>query len=72
MRESLLLLASITVALMLASGAALIVQKEHARAAFPGIDGKIAFSSRRDGTDVRQPVQQGAGVGGRNSGGSIL
>jgi hypothetical protein len=37
----LLLLASMALATLLASVVALIAPKEHARAAFPGIDGKI-------------------------------
>jgi hypothetical protein len=41
-------LASMAATLVLASGAALVVPNEHARAAFPGINGKIVFSSDRD------------------------
>lgn len=36
-------------ALVLASVVALVVPKEHAKAAFPGTNGKIAFTSRRAG-----------------------
>ena len=44
-RKTVLLLASMTAALVLAIGVALVVPKEQARAAFPGMNGKIAFLS---------------------------
>ena len=49
MRKTALLLASVAVALLMASATTLIVPKERAEAAFPGINGKIAFLSDRDG-----------------------
>jgi Tol biopolymer transport system component len=50
MRKTVLLLALVGAALLLASGVALVMPKEQARAAFPGISGKIAFEKPgRDG-----------------------
>jgi hypothetical protein len=47
MKRTLLLSASMTLATLLASVVALVAPKEQARAAFPGINGKIVFV--RDG-----------------------
>jgi hypothetical protein len=47
MKRTLLLLASMALATLLASMVALVAPKERARAAFPGINGKIVFV--RDG-----------------------
>jgi Tol biopolymer transport system component len=49
MKKTFLLLASVTVALLMASVVALVVPKERARAAFPGINGKIVFERDPDG-----------------------
>src|SRR5215203_811272 len=49
MRRVVLLLASMAAAMLLVSGAAMFAPEEQARAAFPGINGKIAFLSDRDG-----------------------
>src|SRR5215216_5273635 len=43
MKRTLLLLASMALATLLASVVALVAPKEQARAAFPGINGKIVF-----------------------------
>ena len=48
MRKTVLLLATMSAALMLASVVALVAVDEQAHAAFPGINGKIAFVSDRD------------------------
>jgi len=50
-KRTVLLLASITAGLVLASVVALGVPNEKARAAFPGVNGKIAFVSNRSGND---------------------
>ena len=52
MKRTTLLVASITAALMLASLVAYGATENAARAAFPGINGKIAFSSSRGGDDT--------------------
>jgi Ca2+-binding RTX toxin-like protein len=44
MKNTVLLLASVAAALLLASGVALIAPKERARAAFPGINGSIVYA----------------------------
>ena len=49
MRKIVLLLASMALAMLLASAVTLIVPEERAEAAFPGISGKIAFLSDRAG-----------------------
>src|SRR5215217_2306717 len=49
MRRVVLLLASMAAAMLLVSGAAMFAPEKQARAAFPGINGKIAFLSDRDG-----------------------
>ena len=51
MRKTVLLLVSVTVALLLASAVTLFAPKERAGAAFPGTNGKIAFLSDRDGNN---------------------
>jgi len=51
MRKTVLLLASVTVALLLASTVTLIAPKERAEAAFPGTNGKIAFLDRARNSD---------------------
>jgi TolB protein len=48
-RNTVLLLASVVAALLLASTVTLIVPKERAEAAFPGINGKIVFTRDPDG-----------------------
>jgi TolB protein len=50
MRRRAALLLTVVAALVLASGVALIVPKQQARAAFPGQEGKIAFVSKRHGS----------------------
>src|SRR5215203_5805695 len=49
MRKTVLLLVLVGAALLLASGVALVMPKEQAQAAFPGINGKIVFVSSRSG-----------------------
>jgi TolB protein len=56
MRKTVLLLASMTIALMLASVVALVTTGSPARAAFPGINGKIVFARDPDGP--RGPLDQ--------------
>src|SRR5215217_7306417 len=56
MRKTVLLLASMTIALMLASVVALVTTGNPARAAFPGINGKIVFARDPDGP--RGPLDQ--------------
>ena len=51
MRKTVPLLASVTVALLLASVVAVVVPEERARAAFPGINAKIVFVSNRSGNN---------------------
>lgn len=51
MRKSVLFLASVVAALVLASVMALGIPKEQAKAAFPGANGKIAFVSDRAGNN---------------------
>jgi Tol biopolymer transport system component len=51
MRKTVLLLASLTAALMLSSVVALVVPEEQARSAFPGINARIAFVSDRSGSN---------------------
>ncbi len=51
MRKTFLLLASVMLALVLASGVALTSGMEPAKAAFPGKNGKVAFVSDRDGNE---------------------
>jgi Tol biopolymer transport system component len=50
MKRTVLLLASVALALLLASVVTLVVPKERAKAAFPGINGKIVFERDPDGS----------------------
>src|SRR5688572_27703303 len=52
MRKSVLLLASVVAALLLASTVTLIAPKERAEAAFPGTNGKIAFLERDGDNEI--------------------
>jgi Tol biopolymer transport system component len=52
MRKTVLLVASVTVALLLASTVTLIAPKDRAEAAFPGTNGKIAFLDRAGDNEI--------------------
>ena len=63
MRKTVLLLASTALALALAGGVALTAGMGPAKAAFPGANGKIAFTRHRAGNwDIYTMKRDGTGV----------
>ena len=76
MRKTALLLASTTLAVLLAGGVALVEVAAPAQAAFPGNNGKIAFTSSRDGNqeiyDMNPDATSQRNLTGRLSGGLLL